>query len=173
MTFGQKKPVEPKNTFYIKESQFGGYFGSINDDKVEVKLLPTGGAQLTIGGKGGQEFSGKPKEGQYGPYHLFIIDGHFWYGNETDTKWGKKYKLKQGPKAEDSADWKAKQAQREGADAAAKLQPSTEDGGTGPAGLSAPQGMPAGVTVKEGSVVMGAATVKPPKPAGYKRPTQG
>jgi hypothetical protein len=178
MAFGQKKEAPKTPTFYLKPStkMAGGYYGKIGDEQAELSTTATGEAVLTCGGV---QYKGKAKEGTYGPYHLFVIDGHFWFGNATKPhpEWGVKYKLKQGNKAEDSADWKAKQAaaggnaQAEGRAAAAALQPTT-DGGVGPAGLAAPEGMSAGVQVKSVTPeIIGNPTPRPPKPAGYKRPT--
>jgi hypothetical protein len=168
MAFGQKAPEKPKApTFYLKPSKAndGTFAGPIGEDNALYKITGTGKHILEINGgkdKGGTEYWGKDKEGQYGPYILFVIEGHFWYGKIMETKYGLSFQLKQGAKAEDSAEWKAKKA------AAATTDAAPFEGGAGVAGLSAPAGQAAGVTIKAGSDA-GLAGVKPPKPSNYKR----
>ena len=160
MSFGKKKEEAAKKIqFYLKVSKFGGYFGKIGDEEATVEKLPTGGAKITMTASG-ETYTGKTKEGQYGPFEIFIIDGRLWFGSTTThAEWGEKYKLSQGPVADMSDDWKAK---KEGKEAAASFL-TPEEGGEGPAGLAAPKGAAAGVAIKTASV----EAPRPPKPRGY------
>ena len=162
MAFGQKAPEKPKApTFYLKPVKGGKngalYEGKIGEDAVIFNETATGRPLLLInGGKdnGGLDAWGKEKENKYGAYILFIIEGHFWYGKSMETKYGMSFQLKQGGVAEDSAEWKAKKA-------------AALEGGSGPAGLAAPAGSPAGVSEVVGSAEV--AAPRPPKPSNYKR----
>lgn len=171
MAFGQKKEKPKAPTFYLKPNGENSFAGPIGEDNAVYKTTSTGKVILELNGgakNGGADFWGKPKSNQYGDFVLFVIEGHFWYGKTMTTKYGETFQLKQGNKAEDSDDWKAKQA--------AKGTPNGDateaaEGGTGPAGLAAPAGASPGVAIKVGSASVGAAVPapRPPKPSNYKR----
>lgn len=176
MAFGQKKEKPKAPTFYLKPNGEGSYAGQIGEDNAVFKTTQTGKVILEINGgakNGGTDFWGKPKTNQYGDFILFVIEGHFWYGKTMTTKYGETFQLKQGGKAEDSEEWKAKQTATAAADSPAKAafhaglsgNVDNDEGGAGPAGLSAPAGASPGVAIKTGSV----AAPRPPKPSNYKR----